>query len=59
MNMVMYIIINTNTKEKDFKKYNRIIIKDKIRGHLGPLAHRAGFQLFYDFSGKELKLKCS
>ena len=32
------IIINTNSEEKYFKKYNRIIIKDKIRGHLGPLA---------------------
>ena len=37
-NQIKNIIINTNTKEKYFKKYNRIIIKDKIRGHLGPLA---------------------
>ena len=32
------IIINTNSEEEYFKKYNRIIIKDKIRGYLGPLA---------------------
>ena len=37
-NQIKNIIINTNTKEKYFKKYNRIIIKDKITGHLGPLA---------------------
>ena len=32
------IIINTNSKKKYFNKYNKIIIKDKIKGHLGPLA---------------------
>ncbi len=37
-NQIKNIIINTNTKEKYFKKYNRAIINDKIRGHLGPLA---------------------
>ena len=37
-NQIRNIIINTNTEEKYFKKYNRIIIKDKIIGYLGPLA---------------------
>ena len=37
-NQIRNIIINTNTEEKYFEKYNRIIIKDKIIGHLGPLA---------------------
>ena len=37
-NQIKNIIINTNSEEKYFKKYNKIIIKDKIKGHLGPLA---------------------
>ena len=37
-NQIRNIIINTNTEEKYFEKYNRIIIKDKIIGYLGPLA---------------------
>ena len=37
-NQIKNIIINTNIKEKYFKKYNRVIIKDKIKGYLGPLA---------------------
>ena len=37
-NQINNIIINTNSEEEYFKKYNRIIIKDKIIGHLGPLA---------------------
>ena len=37
-NQIKNIIINTNSEEKYFKKNNKIIIKDKIKGHLGPLA---------------------
>ena len=37
-NQIKNIIINTNSEEKYFKKYNKIIIKDKFIGHLGPLA---------------------
>ena len=37
-NQIKNIIINTNSKEEYFEKYNRIIIKDKIIGYLGPLA---------------------
>jgi len=37
-NQIKNIIINTNSEEKYFKKYNKIIIKDKIKGYLGPLA---------------------
>ena len=37
-NQVKNIIINTNNEKEYFKKYNRMIVKDKIRGHLGPLA---------------------
>jgi molybdopterin-guanine dinucleotide biosynthesis protein A len=37
-NQINNIIINTNSEEEYFKKYNKTIIKDKIKGHLGPLA---------------------
>ena len=37
-NQINNIIINTNSEEEYFKKYNKIVIKDKIKGHLGPLA---------------------
>ena len=37
-NQIRNIIINTNTEEKYFEKYKKIIIKDKIIGYLGPLA---------------------
>ena len=37
-NQIKNIIINTNSEEEYFKKYNKIVIKDKIKGYLGPLA---------------------
>ena len=37
-NQIKNIIINTNSEEEYFVKFNRIIIKDKIIGYLGPLA---------------------
>ena len=33
-----YIIINSNEDNSKFDKYNFPVIKDKIKGHLGPLA---------------------
>ena len=35
---VKYIIINSNEDNSKFDKYNFPMIKDKIKGHLGPLA---------------------
>ena len=35
---VQNVIINSNNNDIRFKKYNLTVIKDKLEGHLGPLA---------------------